>query len=70
MYRRRIKPEEKAKVVGPVGGGGGEFIQLLAALAIYDDLKNRTNSAFYFISSWHKLPTQIIQFQTVTVERQ
>ena len=32
--RRRINTEEKAKVVASAGGGGTEFIQFLAALAI------------------------------------
>ena len=32
--RRRIKTEEKAKVVVSVWGGGDEYIQFFAALAI------------------------------------
>ena len=43
--RRRIKVEEKAKVVASEKGGGGEFIQFLAALAVLPRaiLNNRTN---------------------------
>ena len=33
-HRRRIKTEEKAKVVTSMGGGE-EFIQFLAALAVF-----------------------------------
>ena len=42
-HRRRIKPEEKAKVVASVWGK--EFIQFLAALAVLykDNLNNRMN---------------------------
>ena len=52
MHRRRIKTEEKAKVVASVWGE--EFIQFLAALAVLPRtiLKNRMNSSFSFKSSW------------------
>ena len=42
-HRRRIKTEEKAKVVA--AAWGAELIEFLAALAILhqDDLKNRVN---------------------------
>ena len=33
-HRRRIKTEEKAKVVASDGGGGAEFIHFLAAQAV------------------------------------
>ena len=51
-HRRRIKTEEKAKVVASLWGA--EFIQFLAALAILPRkiLKNRMNSSFSFESSW------------------
>ena len=41
--RRRIKTEEKAKVIAAVRGGGGEFIKFLVAQSILyqDDLMNR-----------------------------
>ena len=43
-HRRRIKTEEKAKVVASVGGGGGEeFIKFLVALAILP----RGKSSYY-----------------------
>ena len=50
--RRRIKTEEKAKVVAAVWGK--EFIQFLAALAILPRtvLKKRMNSSFSFRPSW------------------
>ena len=66
--RRRIKTEEKAKVVAAVLGT--EFIQFLATLAILhrEDLKNRMNSSYsefhpgtihpFLISSWCKLSTK------------
>ena len=43
LHRRRIKIEEKAKVVAAIWGT--EFIPFLAALTIYhqDDLKKRMN---------------------------
>ena len=46
-HRRRIKTEEKAKVVTSMGGGE-EFIQFLAALAVLPRtiLKNRMTSSF------------------------
>ena len=45
MPRRRIKTEEKAKVVASVGGGGRECIRFLATLAVLTRtiLNNRTN---------------------------
>ena len=49
-HRRRIKTEEKAKVVAAVWGT--EFIQFLAALAILHYrtiLENRMNSSFCLI---------------------
>ena len=44
-HRRRIKTYKKANVVAAVGGGGGEFSQFLATLAILyqDDMKKRIN---------------------------
>ena len=55
--RKRIKTEEKAKVVSTVWGK--EFIQFLAALAILHYtvqcrtiFKNRMNWFFFFKSSW------------------
>ena len=46
-HRRRIKTEVKAKVVATVclGGGGEEFIEFLAALAVlpWKILNNRMN---------------------------
>ena len=52
MHIRRIKTEEKAKVIAPVRGE--EFIKFLAALVVlrfdnYDDT-NRMNSSFSFKS--------------------
>ena len=43
VHRRRIKIEDKTKVIGAIWGT--ELIQFLAALAIFhqDDLKKRTN---------------------------
>ena len=51
-HRRRIKTEEKAKVVSFVWGD--EFIQFLTALAVLPRtiLKNRMNSFFTLKSSW------------------
>ena len=51
-HRRRIKTEEKAKVVAAVWGA--EFTQFLARLAILPRtiLENRMNSSFSFKSSW------------------
>ena len=51
-HRRRIKTEEKAKVVAAVGGGG--FIQFLSKLAFLPRtiLKNRMHSSLSFKSSW------------------
>ena len=47
-HRRRIKTEEKTKVVASVQGGGEEFIQCLFALAVLPMtiLSNRMNSPF------------------------
>ena len=44
-HRRRIKTEEKAKVLAAAWGEGAELIKFLAKLAILhqDDLKNRMN---------------------------
>ena len=52
MHRRRIKSEEKAKVVASVWKE--EFIQFLAAIAVlpWTILKNRMNSSSSFKSSW------------------
>ena len=54
IHKRRIKTEEKAKVVASVWGE--EFIQFLATLAILPRtiLKNRMNLSF-FKSSWYNL---------------
>ena len=51
-HRRRMKTEEKAKVVASVGEE--EFVQFLAVLAVMPRtiLKNRMNSSFSFKSSW------------------
>ena len=51
-HKRRIKTEEKAKVV--VSVWGEEFIQFLAATAILPRtiLNNRMNSSFSFKPSW------------------
>ena len=54
-HRRRIKTEEKAKVVAAVWGT--ELIQLLGTLAILhtDDLKKEMNSSYsVFFISWPK----------------
>ena len=52
QHRRRLKTEEKAKVLAAVWGE--EFIQFLAALAVLSGmiLNNRMNSSFSFKSSW------------------
>ena len=66
MHRRRIKTEEKAKIVAAVWGA--EFIQFLAALAIctWTFLKNRMNS---FCSSNHPGAIHPILVQNSYVER-
>ena len=54
-HRRRIKTEEKAKVVAAVWGT--ELIQFLGTLAILhtDDLKKEMNSSYsVFFISWPK----------------
>ena len=63
-HKRRIKREEKAKVVAAVWGA--EPIQFLAVLAILhqDDLKNRMNSS---ISLYH--PGAIHDFLHIVLEQ-
>ena len=52
IHRRRVKTEEKAKVV--VADGGTEFIQFVATLTIlpWTILENKMNPSVSFQSSW------------------
>ena len=52
LHRRRIKIEEKAKVVASIWGT--EFIPFLAALTIFyqDDLKKRMNILYVTTATW------------------
>ena len=71
-HRRRIKTEEKAKVVADVQGT--ELIQFLAALAIFhqDDLKKRMNRIIAtcrngFFRKW--MIIMFTQYQTTTLPK-
>ena len=68
-HRRRIKIEEKAKVV--VAVWGTEFIQFFAMLAILqlDNLKNRMNCTGLGIHSFQKNATFLLSFPFFIKER-